>query len=234
MRPGRVDTVQLGGNIRRFIVAAADHTRSGAVELAQVGQGFGTVRIELNRLFKFSPRALGQPVGTDKGRPIGHFAQGAAEPQMVVRVLRIEAYGLLAFMVGGLELLQRIQHPAAQVVRLGRVVQGLGKRLEKREGLVRLAGLESGIHLGQAILQPAFAGLRPNGSCHCDAEQHGQRNSHRISFIGTPSWSGCPLVVPVATQSPSLRPERMATWVRLKLPVTTGVRLSSSFTILKT
>jgi hypothetical protein len=64
--------------------------------------------------------------------------------------------------------------------------------------------------------------------------RYAKRETHRTILIGMPSCKGSPLVVPVATMSPSCNPERMGVRTRLEVPTVTGVRTRLSPTTLKT
>lgn len=116
--------------------------------------------------------------------------------------------------------------------------------MEKRQRHVRLAGLQSLIGLGERLRHCCSPG---RSGKECKRHQQSRRAyaghrtqplcgtmPHRTTLMGTPSCKGIPLSVPVATQSPSFNPLRMATLVRLTMLVTTGVRTSLLSTTLKT
>src|SRR5580698_3410568 len=87
--------------------------------------------------------------------------------------------------------------------------------------MVGFARLQRGIGLRQ-VVAPRLAARKHRR--RADQHGNGEKNSHCTTWMGIPICKGCPDVVPVATTSPSFRPERMPIWVRFSDPVTTGVR----------
>ena len=140
-------------------------------------------------------------------------------------------------------LLQGIVHPAGQILRISHRGAALREGTEQRQRFIRLAGLQGLIGLGKRLGCRCLRG--PRDGSHGREQPHSESTGYRAqsdcrttlhgtTLIGTPSCKGCPVVVPVATQSPSFSPLMMAALVRLVVPVTTGVRTRLLFTTLKT
>src|SRR6266568_8448108 len=143
---------------------------------------------------------------------------------MVDCVLAVEVNRLFTFAGRLIPPLKSEKDAALEVARFGRWRQGT----QQGESLVGFAILQSSLRRGERILWS----LRHRCCQGCQKQAHLESFSHRSLLIATPSCRGCPVVVPVATQSPSFSPESITTWVRLSVPITTGVRFNSSFTIL--
>src|ERR1035437_2375636 len=148
----------------------------------------------------------------------------------MVRILPIQVHCLFAFGACRVPLLQREEHAASQVVGFSRTRLCLWKRPQNLQRLVCLAGLQSCVGVDQFVLR----GLCPREHGHSRCQQDEREPSHRTTLMGICCCKGCPLVVPVATQSPTFSPEMMETWVRLVLPLTTGVLFNSLPTTRKT
>ena len=227
------------------------------VKLAQVGEGIGIAGIEPHRLFKLGPDTLGKRIRSQEGGPVSFLAQGAALPEVIGGVLPVELNRLLALAYGGVPLLKHKAHAALHVGGLGRAGVGLRKGPEQSERLVRLTGLQGRIGLGKrgrqfSMGRVGLSGRRGHQRCRqqgrgqspCRQPQQHDRVAgvgvrrlavigiHFLTVMGMPSCKGSPLVVPVATQSPSLSPERMGAWVRFGVPMVTGVRTNWSSTTL--
>ncbi len=217
-----VDFLQLRGHCLRLVDAAAHHSRRGIVILTQGGQRLGIAGIQPGGLFKLRPHPLGQRIRTQKRRPAGLLAQGASQPQMIVRILSVQLYRLFAIVRGSIPLLQRVFHAASEVIGFGpaawlcqRVQAALVPCPPRRPARPHWPGQAAPSLPAQA--PEAVAAAAETSPAKYEPRQH----PHRTTLIGTPSCKGCPFSVPVATRSPSSSPERMATWVRLMVPVVT-------------
>ena len=170
-------------------------------------------------------RPLRQVVRRHKRGIVGLLSQRPAQPQMVPCTLAVEPHRLFAFVGGVIPALQREVDPAAQIVRLGRGGQANSKA--QAPGPPRPPAKPH-----RPVARPSFGTSRPCARRKSAHQGDLKYLLHRTLLIGTPSCRGCPVVVPVATRSPSFSPETMATWVRLIAPVTTNVFFNSSPSIL--
>ena len=219
VRPGLVDPVKPHRHRLSLGRASAYNARSLVVELTQIRQRLGIARVQSNRPLELHPRPLGQPVSLPERRSIGLLAQRPAQPKAIHGDLRLQAGRLLALDGRVVPLFQREQHPAAQVVRQRRVCLRRRQPAQNRHRRVGSSRLQGRVSFRQP--GPLCNGGNPHGEqrkAHKRPQQRPQPRSsldrhpplHRTSLMGTPSCSGCPLSVPVATQSPPFNPERIA------------------------
>ena len=233
-----VKPVQLRRHCRSLVHAAAHEARRGIVKLAQIRQRRSVAWIQPDGLLKLDAHALAQRIGAHKRSPAGLLAQSPAQPQMIVRIFPVQLDRLFAVPDGSIPIFQRQLHAALEVVSLRRTAR-LGQRAQQRQSLIRFAGLQVRVGLSKLPARAVLRKDRNRRRGHSGQRRQSQPRQnkpgyrpHCTTWIGMPSCKGFPLTVPVATTSPCLSPERIATWVRLIVPVVTKVFCSLSFTTL--